>query len=154
MFLTSLNSIHGGPFYVTKKVASFNHHFGNFRDFRDKNLKRSMYVVPKSFKKLRIIDRMLFFLDSIIAQLKEVYVKCIHHVTTRIANCLQENIMSLDILLLFTKALCWRLSMEHVKCINFSQYAVGSKIQNKCIILKALTIALRTIAISIPGKLF
>ena len=97
---------------------------------------QKQYVVPKSFKKRRIIDRMLFFLDSIIVQLKEVYVKCIHHVTTRIANCLQENIMSLDILLLFTKALCWRLSMEHVKCINFSQYAVSSKIQNKCIILR------------------
>ena len=83
-----------------------------------------LYVVPKSFKKRRIIDRMLFFLDSIIAQLKGVYVKCIHHVTTRIANCLQENIMSLDILLLFTKALCWRLSMEHVKCIKFSQQLV------------------------------
>ena len=135
MFLTSLNSIHGGPFYVTKKLHPSTTILGILETLRDKNLKRSMYVVPKSFKKRRIIDRMLFFLDSIIAQLKEVYVKCIHHVTTRIANCLQENIMSLDILLLFTKALCWRLSMEHVKCINFSQYAVSSKIQNKCIIL-------------------
>ena len=135
MFLTSLNSIHGGPFYVTKKLHPSTSILGILETLRDKNLKRSMYVVPKSFKKRRIIDRMLFFLDSIIAQLKEVYVKCIHHVTTRIANCLQENIMSLDILLLFTKALCWRLSMEHVKCINFSQYAVSSKIQNKCIIL-------------------
>ena len=134
MFLTSLNSIHGGPFYVTKKLHPSTSILGILETLRDKNLKRSMYVVPKSFKKRRIIDRMLFFLDSIIAQLKEVYVKCIHHVTTRIANCLQENIMSLDILLLFTKALCWRLSMEHVKCINFSQYAVSSKIQNKCII--------------------
>ena len=118
MFLTSLNSIHGGPFYVTKKLHPSTSILGILETLRDKNLKRSMYVVPKSFKKRRIIDRMLFFLDSIIAQLKEVYVKCIHHVTTRIANCLQENIMSLDILLLFTKALAYKVHKYHSELIS------------------------------------
>ena len=120
MFLTSLNSIHGGPFYVTKKLHPSTTILGILETLETK-ISKAACSIPKSFKKRRIIDRMLFFLDSIIAQLKEVYVKCIHHVTTRIANCLQENIMSLDILLLFTKALCWRLSMEHVKCIKFLQ---------------------------------